>query len=573
MKNLKKIFQAGVLALGLSFAAAENAQAQTIPVNFFGQNAWMPDTIGSINYNGKLHQNWGKVRDSKAALIRFGGIAPDQNKPTNFQYIKMIDSIRAKGMEPVIQVPFHKWQYSAQQAAEIVQYINITKGKNIKYWVIGNEPDLDYAYTNASQVAAYIKPFASAMKAVDPSILTIGPETAWFNQGIINGLTNPGGPDDITGKDAAGRYYIDIISFHFYGFNGTQSREQVISKLSQSGGLNENLAYLQQRLLACNSAHGRSGNSTLKVAVTEANVGYKNAATDNLYGFGVNSFIGGQFIAEMFSVGLKNSVNFMNVWSVVEGNGTELNIGYIDPSTGNKKPAYYHFQMMADNFKGNFLNGTSNQANVKVFGSQSSQYTTVMILNEDLGNNFNFTVRLNNGEVSGNSALKMKVNANIPIEYNGVIQGQSTMLLTFNSSGVLVKKIEYTMLNHAVNNLPPTVTNYNGGTVNNGVTTAVNENGEDIISMKGFRINTFPNPARSKFTIELDRPNQQDIDFDVEIFDIMGRLVYSKGSTFEERRQVIDLTGRDLAEAVYIVRVRESGDKDNVRSEKIVLFK
>jgi hypothetical protein len=268
----------------------------------------------------------------------------------------------------------------------------------------------------------------------------------------------------------------------------------------------------------------------------------------------------------------------MNVWSVVEGNNTELNIGYIDPTTGNKKPAYYHFQMMAANFKGNFAAATTNQANVKAFASQTSQYTTVMILNQDLSNNYNFTVRLNNSTVGGNNALKINVNANIGVEYSGVMQGQSTMLLVFNASGALVKKIEYTLLNHAVSNLPPTETTYNGGVVNNntqagGVATSVDENGNDIQSMKGFAINVFPNPAKSKFTVELDRVNSLDVDFEVELFDLMGRLVYSQTSIFQDRQQVIDLSGRDIAEAVYIVRIREKGDKENVRSQKVVIFK
>jgi hypothetical protein len=514
MKNLKQIFQASLLALGLTFATTE-ASAQSIPTNFFGQNAWMPDTIGTAKYYGKLHTKWSQVKESKASVIRFGGIAPDNNMPTNFQYIKMIDSIRAKGMEPIIQVPFHKWAYSAQQAAQIVQYINVTKGRNIKYFIIGNEPDLDYGYTSAAQVAAYFKPFASAMKAVDPSIKIIGPECAWYNSSIINGLTTPGGPDDITGKDAAGRYYVDIISFHYYGFNGSQSRADVISKLHSTNNLNDNLATLNARIATANTSHNRTGTNALRTAVTEANVGYRNAGTDNLNGNGVNSFVGAQFIAEMLSVGLKNGVNFMNVWSVVEGNNQELNIGYIDPTTGNKKPAYYHFQMMAANFKGDFVAGTTNQSNVKAFGSKTSQYTTVMILNQDLSNNYNFTVRLNTAAIGGNNALKINVNANIAVEYSGVMQGQSSMLLVFNASGALVKKIEYTLLNHAVSNLPPTETTYNGGVVNNstqgGIATSVDENGNDIQSMKGFAINVYPNPAKSKFTVELDRVNALDL--------------------------------------------------------------
>jgi hypothetical protein len=533
----------------------------------------MPDSIAHIKYNGKLHSNWGNVKESKAQIVRFGGIAPDNDKPTNFQYIKMIDSIRAKGMEPVMQVPFHKWAYSAQEAAAIVQYVNVTRGKNIKYWIVGNEPDLDYQYTSAAQVAAYFKPFASAMKAIDPSIKIIGPECAWYNQNIMNGLTTPGGPDDITGKDAAGRYYVDIISFHFYGFNGSQSREQVISKINSTGGFNENLGILNARLATCNTTHNRTGASALRTAITEFNVGFQNDAGDNLNGNGSNSFIGGQFIAEAFGTGLKNGVSFMNVWSVIEGNNQSFNCGYIDPWTGVKKANYYHFQMMAGNFKGNYVSSTSNNQNVKSFACKNGEYTTVMILNQDLSNNASFTVRLNNGSVSGNSSVKINANANVNAEYNGSMLGQSTLLLVFNAAGALVKKIEYTLMNHAASNLPPTETTYNGGVINNGVATSVDENGNDIQSMKGFMMNVYPNPAKSKFTIEIDRVNALDVDFEVELYDLNGRLVYKQASVFAERVQVIDLTGRDLAEAVYILRVREKGDKDNTRSHKVVIFK
>ena len=613
MKNLRKIFHAGLFALGM-FAAAEN-QAQTIPNNFFGQNAWMPDTIGERVLGGKLHKHWADVRDSKAQIIRFGGIAPDRDMPTNFQYIKMIDSVRSKGMEPIIQVSYHNGKYNAQQAAQLVQYINGTKGKNIKYWIIGNEPDLEYSFTTASQVANYIKPFASAMKDVDPNILIIGPECAWFNHGIIDGLTSPGGAHDITGKDSKGRYYVDIISFHTYPFKGTQSRSEVISKLTGQDQLQDKLVYLNGRIAAANNAHGRTGTAALKTAVTEANVNYKNSPSDDVNGVGVNSFIGGQFIAEMFSIGLKNSVAFMNIWSVIEGNNTELNIGYLDRSTGAKKPAFYHFKMMAEHFKGNYVGGTTNNTNVKAFGSNNGQFIQVMVMNQEAASNLNYTVRLNKDAIAGNSTLKVNMDAGLAIEYNGVINNQTTLLLTFNSAGQLVKKTEYS-ITQASAQQPPVVTTYStsGGGSNTGggqtgtgtgtvitgngtttvitnpngttttvtttgngegITTAVGENGEasDFVSMKGFEINVFPNPAKSKFTIELDRPNKQEVKFAVEIYDIMGRLIYKQNSVFSERQQKIDLSGNSLAEAVYIVKVREEGDKDNWRTEKVIIFK
>lgn len=438
-----------------------SAKAQPISNHYFGQNAWMPDSIGNVKKYGQLDSKWPEIKASGAQIIRFGGISADKNMPTNYQYVKMIDKIRAQGMEPVMQVPFNKGQYSAAQAAAIVKYVNVTMGRNVKYWVIANEPDLAYQYTSAGQVSWYLKSFATAMKAQDPTIKTIGPETAWYNSNIIHGLTTPGGPDDVTGKDANGRYYIDYISFHMYSFSGTQTRSQVLTDLTAQYRFDWNLGELNNRIAACNTAHGRSGTNAVKVAVTEANVGFLNPSSDNLYGTGANSFVGGQFWAELLAIGMKRGVDFINFWSVVEGNNTQYNIGYVDYVTGAKKPVYYHFQMMAQNFNGTYINGTDNQANVKAFGARNNAgQTVVMILNQDQSVNYNYSVRLDGSAASGTNPLKINVNSGIAKEYTGAINNQATQVLVFDGAGNIVKKIDYKLAGNADANLAPTVTNY-----------------------------------------------------------------------------------------------------------------
>ncbi len=569
MKKIKKAIQLSLLVLSLLFIST-NTQAQTISSHFFGQNAWMPDTIGDVNacidppcvYYGKLHQQWGNVKVSNTTSMRYGGIGADKNMPTNYQYIRIIDSIRAKGMEPIIQVPFHNYRYSAQQAADIVKFINVISGKNVKYWSIGNEPDLGYSYTSASQVAAYYKSFASAMKSIDPTILIMGPETAWFNYNIINGLTTPGGPDDITGKDGNGRYYLDVISFHTYPFNGTQTRAQVISSLTSSNSLQTNLAYLNTRVAACNTAHGRTGAAKLTTAITEANITWQNNASDNLYGVGANSFIGGQFWAEMIGVALKNNVDFINFWSVAEGNSIVSNIGYVDANSNTKKPSFYHFKLLADNLKGNYVNGTTNNTNVKSFGSQNSQQTCVLIMNQDLTNSYTYTTRLNTTAIAGNSALKININANIPAEYTGSISSQATILLIFNSAGALMEKYEYSLMNNAVAGLPPTLTQY-------AVTGVASETRPE--SSPEFEITkVFPNPTTSKFTIQLNKDNSELRKYEIEVFNMGGQLVLTSTADFMKGKEEVDLSISSLADGMYIVRVKY---KDILKTAKIVVAK
>jgi hypothetical protein len=575
MKKIKRLIQLSFIAINLFFIS-QTSKAQVISNHFFGQNAWMPDTVGNVNacteppclIYGKLHQEWGNIQNSGASIIRFGGITPDKNMPTDYQYLRMIDSIRTRGMEPIIQVPFRMYRYTAQQAADIVKFLNITNGKHIKYWSIGNEPDLGYSYTNSSQVAAYTKSFASAMKNIDPSILILGPETAWFDQNVINGLTTPGGPDDVTGKDANGHYYLDIISFHSYGFNGTQSRADVVSKLTAAGGLQDNLVYLNSRIATCNTAHGRSGSTALKTAITEANVDFQNDPADNLYGVGGNSFIGGQYWAEMMGVSMKNGVDFVNFWSVVEGNNTALNIGYIDVTTGTKKPSYYHFQMLAKNFRGNYVNGTTNQTNVKSFGSQDGQQIAVLILNEDMANNFHYTVKLNTAAIAGTNPLKININAGLANEYNDVIDAQSTVLLVFNSAGALTKKYVYSLNGNAVVNTPPTYTQYSGTTGIAG-DEPVKGNADEGPYFEIAKV--FPNPTNAKFTIQLNKENTAERKFEIEVFNMEGQLVLTKSDAdFFKGKEVVDLSYTALASGMYVVRVKQN---ENIKTAKVILVK
>lgn len=560
MKKIKKIFCISLLAF--SIIGFTSVNAQIIPTHYFGQNAWMPYAVGQRILGGKLDQHWGAIRDSKAALIRYGGISSDRDMPTNAQYIGIIDSIRANGMEPIIQVPFYNYKYTAQQAADIVTYINVTMGRNIKYWVIGNEPDLSYGYTTAAQIAAYIKPFSSAMKNVDPSIMIIGPEIASFNKAIIDGLTTPGGPSDVTGKDASGRYYIDVISFHSYPFNGSQTREQVISKLTGPGQLQDDLIYLNSRIASCNSFHTRTGVAKLKTALTEANVNWKNSASDNLTGLGVNSFIGGQFVAEMLCIGIKNGLDFFNLWSVIEGNSTELNIGYLDRTTGAKKPMYYHFKLLAENLKGNYIDGISNQVNVKTFGSQNSQEISVLILNQDLTNSYNAKIRLNSAAIEGSNNLKINIDAGIDVEYTDVIPSQSTVVLTFNSAGTIIRKTEYSLLGNAVANTAPTVTEF--------LSTGVDS--PSAVDAGPFEItNVFPNPTFGKFSIKLNKVNMSEKNFVVQLFNLVGQEVYNKKSTFLNGVEIIELDP-SIASGEYIMRVKED-DVDNYLVKKIILQK
>jgi hypothetical protein len=446
-----------------------------IPAAFFGINAWMPQYIGGKYYDGKLvtAQNaaiWTTIQDSGVEIMRYGGHGVDGNaKPDDStvraQYVAMIDAMRAKGITPVMQVAKRGTTYTAAQAADLVRSINFVNGVSgthtdrwVKYWVIGNEPDLPGTYYgpdgySASQIADYIQDFATAMKAADPEIKLIGPEITWYNPEIMNPLTTCGGGDDITN-------YVDIVSFHTYPFDATQTdRSQVINKLAVGDwSLKARLAELRERLATCDTFHGRTGDNRLKMAVTEANINYvpQWMGEDNNTSLGAKSFIAGQFWAELLGIAMWEGAEFVTFWSVVEGSG----LGYLGSDGTTKRSTYHHFRMMAENFRGNAVDAWDDRTNVKAFGAVDADQIAVMIMNQETSTSYSYTIRLDTGTVSGTRPLKIRIPAAVSgtnIEYNSTsdIAPESSVVLVFDRSGVLKKKTVYSSTSSA-----PTTTLY-----------------------------------------------------------------------------------------------------------------
>ena len=427
-----------------------------IPPHFFGINAWMPARIGNEDKGGKLEEKWQEIADSGVKIMRYGGIAvdrvqhdlnPDWTVVRN-QYLALVDAMRSRGIEPYLQVPYWGGTYSAAQAAALVTFINgPPNSRGVKYWSIGNEPDLDkdnypYKPVTTAKIAGYIRSFSAAMKAADSTIRILGPELTWGNPALLDPLTTCDGTgDDITGADPlTGRYYVDIISFHAYhSMGGGQSRSDVVGKLAPSGGFQQRLSALKTRLTGC---HNRTGLNAILIAVTETNAGHQNTndyeSSSDIGGVDAKSFLGGQFWAETLGVCMQQGVDFVTFWSVVEGD----ELGYIGHDSGAKRPSYYHFQMMAKNFRGSVVTATDNVDNVKSFAAKDSDQVAVMILNEEESTDLSYTVRLNTTAIA-TSTLKVNVNAGMTGETSGTIDRQSSIVLIFDAAGALRKKIEY----------------------------------------------------------------------------------------------------------------------------------
>lgn len=452
------------LFIAISLLLFKGIQAQTISPYLFGQNAWMPDSIGTMPRYGQLANNWQKVKDSHCVSVRIGGkgydknsVAPNGGPATTYQLLTLINAIQINGGEPIVQIDYADSTYTATQAAAVVTAINIANlssiQRKVKYWTIGNEPDNYTISKTAPKIAAYTKAFSAAMKLADSTIKIIAPELSEYNKPTNSGILSTllgGGTYDITGLVPGHTYYYaDYISFHYYPFSGSQTRTSVISTITSANGFNWQLGQLAGLL---SLANGSRSSSPLQMAITEGNINYPNSSTSAdsaLSGVGANSFIAGQFWAEMLAKCMENNVQFMNFWSVIEGDGSTptTDIGYLRQTNASKRSTWYHFNLLANSFKGSYSPGTvsTGQTKFKGFGSYDGDQIAVMIMNQrDSASSYSYTIRFDNSANTGSGTVKIKVpGPNIAIQYTDTLDDQSTTLLVFDRYGNITTKTRY----------------------------------------------------------------------------------------------------------------------------------
>ena len=137
-----------------------------VPISplFFGQNAWMPEWIGLSHKWGDLERllcgaayvpgapcQPAEVHASGVQVMRYGGKSVDKywdDGVSPGQYLTMVDNLRANGIEPILQVPYHDGEFPPAVAAGLVATINgAPNSRAVRYWSVGNEPNHVYDVT------------------------------------------------------------------------------------------------------------------------------------------------------------------------------------------------------------------------------------------------------------------------------------------------------------------------------------------------------------------------------------------------------------------------------------------
>jgi len=221
------------------------------------------------------------LRDQVAAAkLKFiswpGGNWGDENDVTTDQLDAFVAYCRSIGAEPRIVARLKGGTASA--AADLVKYANVTMKYDIRYWGIGNEPDLYEANGvtgyNVDQYDKDWRTFALAMKAVDPTIELVGPDISQFvaspSAGYLQART-----DWLTSFLNANGDLVDIVSIHRYPFLADAQTPPTIDDLR--GNSKEWDAIIPALRSIVKAQTGKD----LPVAVTEVNSSWAQNAGGN----------------------------------------------------------------------------------------------------------------------------------------------------------------------------------------------------------------------------------------------------------------------------------------------------
>lgn len=186
-----------------------------------------PMAINGMNYGNWmiLHDLAAEYHELNIPLLRFpAGNYGDENLLTHRALERFVRAAEFLGAEPMVQ--HNILQGTPEEAAHWVQ-VSLDEGWGIRYWFIGNEPDL-FA-TNRAQphwtpefYAQTFRDYAQAIKAVDPQAQVIGPVvTGTPNERWIKTFLNTAG--DV----------VDILAWQWYPSDGSMDREEALATAVQ----------------------------------------------------------------------------------------------------------------------------------------------------------------------------------------------------------------------------------------------------------------------------------------------------------------------------------------------------
>ena len=309
---------------------------------------------------------------SGITYLRFpGGEWGDQNNLSELQIDRFVAYAKKLGAEPKINVRMPGG--TPEQAAELVRYANVENDYNIRYWSIGNEPDLYTAYTmyedfDTKRYNQVWREFAIAMRDVDEDIILIGP-------GISQYTGDPEvDPHDVNGVDwmraflLANGDLVDVVSIHRYPFP-----ENMTGATQTIADLRENTKEWDEIIPRLRATIRETTGKDLPIAVSEINSDWTHATggeatTDSFY----NAIWWGDVLGRLITQKV-DIVAYFLLTSPTSGGGYGLLARY-EP-----RPTYFTYQIY-QRFGEELLYSSSDIPYISVYAARREDGALTLIL-------------------------------------------------------------------------------------------------------------------------------------------------------------------------------------------------
>ena len=373
-----------VLAAGCVPAAPENPadtptpQAGVLLVDPKMELGSISPYIYGSNYGPWTSVPSGKMPEalnSHVTVLRFpGGNWGDQNDIQTYHLDLFMNLCKQMGAIPTISVRL--LDGTPEAAVSLLRYANLEKGYQIRYWSIGNEPDLFGSRPNVDYDTMRFnrewRAIALAMKALDPTILLMGPELSGaYTSDFATNPKDTSGRDWMTEFLKANGDLTDIVAYHRYPFPkasyaGNVTIEQLRKDLPEWTRTVQYLRGLVQETTGRN----------LPIAVTEAN---SNSAPVVQGQASPDSFFSAIWWADVLGRMINENVLMVNQFVLTNASGQSGGWGMI--SILGNTPMYYVYQMYV-HFGTERVYAASGVENVTVYAAKRSDGTlTILVIN------------------------------------------------------------------------------------------------------------------------------------------------------------------------------------------------
>ncbi len=359
--------------------------------NYWDWADWAGDGVTGVTGSGTQ----GKIAALDLNVLRAGGNNNDVNGPPpavfdTAQIDAFVAYCRAVGAEPILQVPIvhapDGGPATSQTAADMVTYANVTKGYGIRYWEIGNEPDLYPVSYDAGvpltpgDLCALYQSYEPAMKTANAAapdggvpMMFLGPELSY--QYIA-------GADYLTPFLDACKNDVDVVAVHRYPFGG--GTETGVPGTSVRGALTDVSAFRSAvaSLKSIVANHARPGTP---LAITETNISFDylaSAYTDAAAVAEPSTFYAALWTGDILGASLETGLWTLAFWEIGDSATASSVLGFVE--SGKPVPAYYTMQMISANFRGTTVVPKGVPQGFSAYASHdpSAGTTSVFVLNK-----------------------------------------------------------------------------------------------------------------------------------------------------------------------------------------------